>query len=447
MAGLSGFGGYIGRMGSRIRNLALSACAICACYSAEAETEKSPVIPLEKTGTLEALAEKASAARLILLGESTHGTSEFYKLRDQLSRILIEQQGDISFVAVEGDWAAMQRLNRYVHGEDSEASSAAEILRTFDRWPQWMWANEEFAQFVEWLKDWNGKQKPERRTSLYGLDLYGWSDSLKELESYLDQEDPEMAQKVGLLYDPLRPFLKSLHDYSLASYRLEVSSAPHVLRAVEKLRNHTSEAPEGKRRDAWNAKEHAYVIAGAERHFRVMPYGGSESWNARVDHMNAALNRRFAFYGDKSRGIIWAHNTHVGDARATSMANSGQRNLGQLSRMGLGKDSVFIVGFSTLQGRVMAGRQWGSEPEVMELPPADPNSIDALMAARHEGPFLVYTGDAVEAWPELQHPLGLRAVGVVYQPEEEAGNYVPTIASERFDVLICIPKTSAVSPL
>ncbi len=412
---------------------------VSAQFSTQAQ-----VHPLTDAESLSPLVTAAAEARLVLLGESTHGTSEFYSWRDQLSRRLISEQ-NISFVAVEGDWAALLSVNDYVLGRDQESSSAVDILKSFDRWPQWMWANHEFADFVEWLKDWNADQPAEKQVGLYGLDVYGWARSFDMLQEYLETADEDLAQTIRDLHSGLAAYRNDGHGYARAAYNFEAYFAPEVQQAVEKLKAHLEALPEAEQRAAWTAKEHAHVVASAERHFRTMALGGAESWNARADHMKSAATRRLRSYGEDARGIFWAHNTHVGDARATSMSEVLQRNIGQMARQKYGPDQAFIVGFSTYQGEAIAGRAWDARPEAMPLVPASTESLDAFLYEQKQEPYFFLTQKV--DWPQLREALGHRAVGVVFQPEHEARNYVPSVAAERYDAIIVLPKTSALRPL
>ncbi len=395
------------------------------------------------TKNLDPILKSIGVARLVLLGEASHGTSQFYTWRAEISKRLITEKG-FSFIAVEGDWASLYRLNRYVKGLDND-SSAREILLTFDRWPRWMWANEETMELAEWLRDFNKDRPLAKRVGFYGMDVYGWENSLTEVVGYLQTAAPQLAKQVQTLYAGLARHGGDVGSYARAAAAGQ-SSAKEVAMVVKLLREASDTLIVMDSRAYFNAEQNALVVKNAEEHIRKMMHGGSASWNARVEHMDFTVVRLKEFYGEKSRGIVWAHNTHIGDARATNMAQDQSLNIGQLARQRLGEESVFLLGFTTHHGDVLAARSWGGPRATMATPPAQAGSVEALLnKIRPQGALIIFRGKQIS--PALRQPRGHRAIGVIYHPEREAGNYVPTILPQRYDAFIFLPRTNALRAL
>lgn len=404
------------------------------------EALKSLSQPLDEG--LKTLRERMAESTLVLLGEASHGTSEYYTQRGRISLDLIQQHG-FRFVAVEGDWNSIYRLHLYVTGQTDPEGGAREIMRGFTRWPQWMWANEEFAHFVEELREWNLTREPEERAGLLGIDVYGFEDALRELPERLAGSHPDQAERVR---EHLRCFDRYRNDmgaYARASASRLVSpcanAATSVVRLIESLSE--DDNPE----HLLHLQQMAQVIQNAERHYSSMGRGGAVSWNHRASHFYETVERLLAFYGSEAQGIVWAHNTHIGDARATDMARAGHHNIGQLARQALGAERITAVGFGTRQGTLLAGRNWGGTRTVMTKPPAGPGSAEDLKFSAGEGDRVFFYEDAPEA---LFRPLGHRAAGVIYHPEREfPGNYVSTVLPERYDAFIFLETTQALTPV
>ncbi len=402
-------------------------------------------IPLGDPPDFSPLFDRIAPARVVLLGESSHGTSEFYSLRAAMSRELITGYG-FRFIAVEGDWNALYRLNRYVKGYDQDAPSARTIMQGFGRWPTWMWANEETAELIEWLKDHNAGLPPAKRVGFYGIDVYGEADALRELPEAMTAIDAPQADWLREQYAPFDAMLEDTRAYVMGLQRGEPGLGDQARAVVERLQEQRDHL-DVDAAEYLHLKQMAWVVKNAERHYGGMAGRGPESWNARVTHFYQTLERLLDFYGADAKGIVWAHNTHVGDARATDMASAQQRNIGQLAREGLGPEQVAVVGFGTERGTVMAGRAWGAPMERMTIPPAPPGSLEAAMRDAGDGENLLFLfNEPVPA--QLRKPHGHRAIGVVYRPEQEVpGNYVQTLLPERYDAFVFIAKTNALKPI
>lgn len=402
-------------------------------------------IALETAADLAPLLAAVGDRPLVLLGEASHGTSEFYTWRAKISRLLIEQK-DFRFLAVEGDWAACYRLDRYVKGHQPEGVTARDILRGFDRWPTWMWGNEEVADLIEWLRDHNRGRPAAEQVGFYGIDVYGQGDSLRKVLALLEGLVPDLHADVAGHYACLEPFADDLTPYVRQLMRGRRPCAPRLEAAVALLR----EAQELQSRDPdafFNLEQNALVVKHAERHYRAMRQQGPLSWNIRVDHFFRTVERLLAHHGPSARGIVWAHNTHIGDASATVMAERGERNIGQIARESFGADQVFAVGFGTHRGTVKAGSEWGAEAAVMTVPPAREDSFEDLLHRTQLSQFLLLFAEAPLV-PALLEPVAHRAIGVVYRPHREhLGNYVDSVVPRRYDAFIYIDETRAVRPL
>lgn len=379
-----------------------------------------------------------------MLGEASHGTHEYYTWRKAISKRLIEEM-DFLFIAVEGDWPDCYRINRYVKGYADTGTTAVDVLKGFRRWPTWMWANWEIAALMEWMREYNTTRPVGKKVGFYGLDVYSLWESMDEMVRYLRKEDPKAAQ---LAIEALRCFepYEEGEDYAKAMLQLSANCADEVIKLLQTVRKrsqHYDHDPEA----SMNAEVNARVIANAEQYYRSMVSFRDNSWNIRDAHMVETLEAVMQFHGRKAKAIVWEHNTHVGDARYTDMRHEGMWNVGQLVREKHQEDAgVYIVGFASYEGSVIAGRSWGAPMEEMEVPPAIMNSIEQILHRDSpENKFLLLDSDH---WKErFRDYRGHRAIGVVYHPEYEKGNYVPTLLPSRYDALMYIDRSKALHPL
>jgi erythromycin esterase-like protein len=402
-------------------------------------------LPLSDDADLDPLLERIGSARIVLLGEASHGTSEFYTWRHAITQRLMEEKG-FSFVAVEGDWPDCYTVNRYVKGSREHGETARDVLHAFERWPTWMWANEEVVALAEWMRSHNERVAPERRVGFYGLDVYSLYDSMEAVVRYLERVDPEAAERARRAYGCFDPYEGDVQDYAMATLLVPTSCEEEAVRMLVELRARERQYREEDPEAFFDAEQNALVARNAERYYRAMIRGGAASWNVRDQHMTETLERLLDHHGPGARAIVWEHNTHVGDARATDMARAGMVNVGQLCRERWG-DEVVVVGFASYEGSVIAGRQWGAPMERMPVPAARPGSWEALLHQAGEGDRLLLL-DRLDSVPEALEPRGHRAIGVVYHPEREAlGNYVPSILPYRYDALLYMDDSRAVRPL
>jgi erythromycin esterase len=403
-------------------------------------------LPLQDASDLGPVILQAQDRRLVLLGEASHGTSEFYTWRAALTRRLVEEAG-FRFVAVEGDWVPIYRLNRYVKGLPESGESARAVMQTFSRWPTWMWANEEMVGLIEWLRDFNRGRPRHERVGFYGIDVYGEEDARRKVLTLLEAMDPELGREVAERYACLDRYGDDLTEYARGIARGRDSCETAVAEVVDLLQAHRADLESDDPALFFHLEQTARVVRGAERHYRAMPVPGPESWNFRVDHFFETVDRLRAYFGPGSKGIVWAHNTHIGDARATAMAAQGQRNIGQLAREGYGPEAVFALGFGTHRGQVMAAREWGLAGQIMEVPPAAEGSFEDLLHRTGKPSVLLLLEDLRRPGPLMQ-PRAHRAIGVVFRPERERiRNYVETLIPERYDAFIYLETTGPVRPL
>jgi len=396
------------------------------------------------TVDLAALLERVGDARIVLLGEATHGTSEFYRMRERISRELIVKKG-FRFIAIEGDWPDAARVDHYVRHLEYPAAE----WTAFARFPTWMWRNNEVRDFVNWLREHNAAAKPEARVAFHGLDLYSLYVSIRSVLSYLDEVDPDAAEVARERYGCLTPWQGDPATYGHAaltgSYR---TCEPQVVRALkELLENRVAYAQHDGER-FFDAVQNARLVTNAERYYRIMYYGSRASWNLRDEHMFTTLKNLLAFYGTASKAIVWAHNSHVGDSAATEMASRGEHNIGHLCRQEFG-DGAYLVGFGTNSGTVAAATDWDGPMEIKKVQPALPKSYERLCHATGQSRFMLglrdradLTGAQALGKPQLE-----RAIGVIYRPEtERASHYFQAILPRQFDEYIWFDDTRAVTP-
>ncbi len=400
------------------------------------------------------LMELIGDAQFVLLGEASHGTHEFYRERAEITRRLIEEKG-FSAVAIEGDRANTDRVNRYIHRSSAD-SSAEQALADFDDFPEWMWRNADVRNLVEWLRDYNaGLPANARRVGFYGLDLYGLFESADAVVHHLERLDPAAAERARRRYRCFAEFRNDPAAYGGASASRSGSSCAEPAREqLEELQQRATESglylDPARKDDFFAAVEHARVVQNGEEYFRTAYGGGGSSWNLRDQHMVEMLEALAAHYGaggKPGKVVAWAHNTHMGDASATELGESGEWNVGQLMRE-RHADRVVLVGFTTYTGTVMAAANWGMPGELKDVRPALPDSYSGLFHETGIGDFLLPLRGRAELAEALGEPRLERAIGVIYRPEtERASHYFHARLSRQFDAVIHLDVTRAVEPL
>jgi erythromycin esterase-like protein len=383
-------------------------------------------------------------AKYVLLGESSHGTSEYYTLRAELTKRLIKEKG-FSFIAVEGDWPACQSINHYIKGFNHIKKDAEEILEAFDRWPTWMWANREIIDLIEWLRNYNEHNTKKEKVGFYGLDVYSLWESMDEILRYLEKNNLPGLNEARNAFSCFEPFNRNHESYAVSAGYLSENCIDEALELLSSIRKNKWIFTDNQE-SSLNMEVNALVTANAEKYYRTMVKSDSESWNIRDRHMVEALEAVMKFYGDNAKVIVWEHNTHVGDARATDMFNEGMVNVGQLIREQTDEKDVFILGFGTYSGTVIAATEWGADLKITEVPQAQVGSWEYLMhKVGSFNKYLIFNEDNRKNFTTM---IGHRAIGVVYRPEyEHLGNYVPSSMCNRYDGFIFIDQTSALHPL
>jgi protein-L-isoaspartate(D-aspartate) O-methyltransferase len=382
-------------------------------------------------------------AHVVLLGEATHGSSEFYRMREAISGELILKKG-FSFIAIEGDWPDAARIDHYVRHREYPPSE----WTAFARFPVWMWRNNEVRSFVDWLRAHNGAVKPEQRVAFHGLDLYSLYTSIRSVLDYLDEVDPAAAKIARERYGCLTPWQADPATYGHAALNGSYPTCEEgVVRALRDLmtKQHAYARHDGER--FLDAVQNARLVANAERYYRIMYYGSRASWNLRDEHMFETLQRLLAHHGPQAKAIVWAHNSHVGVAAATEMSARGEFNIGQLCRKKFG-DGCYAIGFGTDHGTVAAATDWDGPMEIKQVRPALENSYEKLCHAAGVPRFMLALRDKASAPARgLMEPRLERAIGVIYRPESElASHYFEAVLPRQFDEYIWFDETKTVTP-
>jgi erythromycin esterase-like protein len=392
-------------------------------------------------------------ARIVLLGEASHGTHEFYRERAQITKRLIREKG-FTAVAVEADWPDAYRVNRYVRGQGDDAE-AIDALAGFQRFPAWMWRNADVLDFVGWLRDYNDESGPGRpKAGFYGLDLYSLHASIEAVLSYLEKVDPGAAERARSRYACFDSYGEDTQAYGFASgLGLGPSCEHEVVTQLVELRRSAAEYALRDGRiaedDYFHAEQNARLVRDAERYYRTMYRGEVSSWNLRDRHMADALEGLVDYLGQRAAApkvVVWAHNSHVGDARATQMGARGEWNVGQLVRERYGLQAV-SVGFTTYDGTVTAASNWDAPAERKQVRPALPGSYEAIFHDVGPSRFLLcLRGD--DRIAGLDQPRLERAIGVIYRPRtERASHYFHASLPGQFDAVLHFDRTRAVEPL
>ena len=393
------------------------------------------------------LLEWIGSRRLVLIGEASHGTHDFYNQRAIITRRLIAEKG-FNVVAVEADWPDAHRVHRFVmgRGKDQDARAA---LGDFLRLPAWMWRNMDVLAFVEWLHEFNRTRAKAERVGFHGLDLYSMHASMRAVLDYLDKTDPEAARRARFRYSCFDHFGEDPEAYGYAaSLELSSSCADEAVAQLVELRRRKADLathdgtvdPE----DYLYAEQNARLVQNAERYYRVMFGGQEDSWNVRDRHMAETLEWLMRIRPE-AKMVVWAHNSHLGDARATEMADRGEINLGQLARERFG-DEAFLVGFTTYSGEVTAASNWDAPAERKVVRLALPGSCEQLFHATGIPRFILPLQDEVVR-EILQKPMLQRAIGVIYRPEtERMSHYFRARVADQFDALIHLERTKALVP-
>ena len=390
--------------------------------------------------------DRFGSARVVLLGEASHGTSEFYRARAAITRRLIERHG-FTIVAAEADWPDAATIDRIVRRRPPRMEASP----FFDRFPTWMWKNSDFLAFVGWLRHHNAALPLEQRVGFYGLDLYNLNGSIRAVLDYLDRVDPETAAVARARYGCILPFSEDPAAYGRLALtegyaRCEQEVIAMLTDLFAKSRDYGSVEDE----DFLDAAQNARLIANAEAYYRIMYYGSAASWNLRDRHMFETLELLLAAKGEQAKAVVWAHNSHIGDARFTDMGNErDELNLGQLCREAMDGEAQ-LIGFGTHGGTVAAATDWDGPMEVKRVNPSRPDSYERIAHDTGISSFLLdlRTGHNKAARTALLEPRLERFIGVIYRPETERwSHYSGAILPQQFDAYVWFDETQAVTPL
>jgi len=390
---------------------------------------------------IDQLLNRIGDAKVVLFGEASHGTSEFYLTRQEITKALIEKKG-FNFVCAEADWSDAEQINNYVQNKQTRKD-----WMPFTRFPQWMWKNKEVLNFVEWLKKYNASNK--NKIGFYGLDLYGLENSIELVIDYLENIDTDLANLAKTRYACITPYLSdpSIYGKMVVSKQL-LSCEKEILKMLVDLlknKNKLNHSPE-----YFYAYQNANVIVDAERYYKVMYYGSAESWNLRDFHMFYTLKSLLTYFGPHTKTIVWAHNSHIGNALATEMYARGEINIGHLCKEHFG-DKSYHIGFGTHTGTVAAAHNWGTSMKVMTVNNSLSKSYENLCHKTQLAAFTLplqkkFSGKKLREL--LSTPKLERAIGVIYRPEtERISHYFKTVLPSQFDEYVFFNESHAVTPI
>ena len=393
----------------------------------------------------------AEHARFVLIGEASHGTQDFYRMRADITRRLIEEKGFMA-VAVEADWPDAFKVNRYVRSDG--VGSATEALSDFQRFPQWMWRNTEVRSFIDWLHDHNVKAR--KPVGFYGLDLYSLNNSIEAVIRYLDTIDPEAAKRARARYGCFDAYDGNTQLYGYMTGRAGAENCEAAI--ISQLRELQQNTFDYLQRDGalageafFSAEQNARLVANAEHYYRAMFRGRPSSWNIRDTHMADTLDELADFLGHRNdrpaKIVVWAHNSHIGDARTTGASKRGELNIGQLVRQ-RHQDETLLIGFSTYNGTVTAAQDWDEPPETMTVRDALPDSFEELFHHVTPHDFILNLRDKAEVRKLLAKPRISRFIGVIYRPDtERQSHYFDVTMPDQFDAVLHVDRTMALKPL
>jgi erythromycin esterase-like protein len=420
------------------------------------DTLQSAIRPIRwEAEDYDPLLEMIGDARVVLLGEATHGTHEFYRERARITQRLIEEKG-FTTIVVEADWPDAYRVNRFVRGM-SDDRTAIDALGDFERFPLWMWRNADVADLIDWLRAYNAQKAADLpEVGFYGMDLYSLYSSIEAVLGFLDEADPEAAARARYRYGCFEHFGEDSQAYGYAaSFGMSQSCEDQAVQQLVELQRRAGELASRDGRipedEFFFAQQNARLVKNAEEYYRTMFRGRVSSWNLRDRHMVETLNALIEHFDQKgqhpSKAVVWAHNSHLGDTRATQMGESGEWNVGQLARESYG-DDAFLLGFTTSTGTVTAATDWDDPAQRKRVRHPLPDSYEYLFQQLDEPNFLLPLRGGGPAVELLGEPRLERAIGVIYRPEtERVSHYFDAKLPQQFDAVLHFDETLAVEPL
>jgi erythromycin esterase len=395
---------------------------------------------------LQPLFDRIDEASIVMLGEASYGTHEYYTWRAHITTRLIEEKG-FNFIAVEGDWHDCYKLNRFVKGYDSTYKSAYKALSTFNHWPTWMWANWEMVALAFWLKEHNSNLPVDNKIGFYGLDVFSLWESRNNILDFLKKYDSSAYKSAKEAFHCFEPYIKQGAVNGQASQIVPDQFENEVVYLLKKIQQQMP----GYHLDyegQFQEEQKALMSANADRYYRSMIKGGPDSWNMRDRHMADIMGKLLNFHGPDSKVIIWQHNAHIGDARATEMADEGMFNLGELARLQYKNKGVVLVGFGSNKGTVMASKRCGAKMQIMQMPEAVKGSWENLLHQAGKQNKLLLMDDFSNNDMLMENFIPHRAIGLEYHPAyEQFANYIPCILPMAYDAFIYLDQTVALYPL
>jgi erythromycin esterase-like protein len=384
---------------------------------------------LQHEKDLDPIMQEIGNRKIVLLGEASHGTLEYYTWRSLLTQRLVKEKG-FDIIVVEGDWNALYSLNDYLQDPSADSTVLFSHLQQFDRWPQWLWANPVFADLLKWLHDYNGNAPAKRKVGVYGMDVFAFAASLDSLMQQI-RDTAWLALARGAR-DCLKVHGNDATRYMTSS---QTSCQVPVTALWQAILKFTSSQPKGN--IDWLLQQQAAVVQFGETYFRTRQLDASASWNTRVQHMQQTIERMLTLHGPESKVIVWAHNTHVGDARYTDMPTRRRTNIGEGLRKRFGEKELYIIGAGSYTGWVTAAYQWGAAAQMIPLRPAKQGSWEQLLHTACNGNQLLLSSEIIDH-PQLRAPVEQRAIGVVHTE-----SYVPSVVSKRYDAFLFFDTTHA----
>jgi len=402
-------------------------------------------LTLTNTSDLNPLVDVASKHQLVMLGESTHGTKEFYELRSAISKELIKKH-NFKFIAIEASWSFVLKLNAYIKGHSTKYTSAKDILLSFNNWPEWMWKNKQIEELAEWLKTFNKNLPEEQKVGFYGLDLYEPDVSINQVLLFIDRYFPRHYQNIKQKLSCFTVDKQDAWDEQVKNR--DFTCSQDLFQAVDlvsQLINSNKSIPKFER---FSALQNTIVAQNSESFYRWNSYNQIRSWNVRSKHMWQGVLRLIRLHGINAKGIVWAHNTHVGDVQATpSEYAPGAVTMGYLSNRANNKTPVFVIGFGTSNGSFLAGESWGTDAQIMTMQKPDSGSYEDLLNSINKDKFYFIFDYQDRNNPLMREARSHRAIGVVYDEDDESKNYIPTLLPWRYDGFIFIKGTNPLKSL
>ena len=422
--------------------IVLFACRTTRSNNNSISTQKSseeeiPYYPLRNSDDLDVLVNEMGNASVVLLGESTHGTHEYYEWRAAITKKLVEEKG-FNFIAVEGDWTDSYKVDQFIKGPEKDSASVLQLLKQYDRWPSSMWGNYEIASLVQWLNKLNQTKKQNDKLGFYGLDVYSFWEWTKQ---DLNTGDTGLLKAVKQVRDSFASFGDDALKYADAVRY----SKKDYSKTTQQLWNAVQQVTAGENRDEaqFVLRQQAWLALDGERYFRTMVTDRVQSWNIRDRHMAETVKRLLRFHGSNSKAIIWVHNGHAGDAHYSQMAVSGYTSVGEILRKDLGRNKVFSTGFGTDKGSVMAGTYWNGPLQKLTVPPARTGSWENMLHQLNGGNKIILSKDLKNSG-KLNQWIGFRSIGAAYSNNAVYGT---AIIPQRFDAFVFIDSTTALHPV